>query len=295
MDPKLRNLLRQGERADRVGKRQAAEHVYRQAADEFPDSAEAWLGLSRVVENDAEREAYYRRAVQLDPSLAGEQNSEEAQEVNPLDAVMSASQEWLEQSTRAPEASVTSSPAPRPVLHEHEPEALPADEVTMCAYHPTVEATLRCNRCNKPICIKCAVRTPVGYRCKACINEQQETFYSAFWYDHVLAAVVALPLAALASYIIFSIGWLTIFVAPFAGVVVAEAVRLVTRRRRGRWMPLVVGACIVLGSLPGVGVWLLDILDMVSKVGLPGSLLMDLVWQGVYLVLAVSSAVYRVK
>ena len=69
----------------------------------------------------------------------------------------------------------------------------------MCAYHPTVEATLRCNRCDKPICIKCAVRTPVGYRCKACINEQQETFYSAFWYDYVLAAVVSLPLAAFAS------------------------------------------------------------------------------------------------
>ena len=111
MDPKLRTLLRQGERADRVGKRQAAEMVYRQATDEFPDSAEAWLGLSRAVEDEAERQAYYQRAVQLDPSLEGEQSSEE-QEVNPLDAVMTASQEWLEESTRAPEASVTRSPTP---------------------------------------------------------------------------------------------------------------------------------------------------------------------------------------
>ena len=56
-----------------------------------------------------------------------------------------------------------------------------------------------------------------------------------------------------------------------------------------------VGAAIVLGSLPGVAVWLVNILGLISLTGLPGALLMDLVWQGVYLVLAVSSAVYRVK
>ena len=36
---------------------------------------------------------------------------------------------------------------------------------TYCANHPTVETTLRCNKCGKPICAKCAIRTPTGYRC----------------------------------------------------------------------------------------------------------------------------------
>ena len=31
-----------------------------------------------------------------------------------------------------------------------------------CANHPTIATSLRCNRCNKPICHKCAVLTPVG-------------------------------------------------------------------------------------------------------------------------------------
>lgn len=37
-----------------------------------------------------------------------------------------------------------------------------------CSYHPNDMTGLRCNRCGKPICPKCAVRTPVGLRCPDC-------------------------------------------------------------------------------------------------------------------------------
>jgi hypothetical protein len=37
-----------------------------------------------------------------------------------------------------------------------------------CSYHPNVMTGLRCNRCGKPICPQCAVRTPVGMRCPDC-------------------------------------------------------------------------------------------------------------------------------
>lgn len=37
-----------------------------------------------------------------------------------------------------------------------------------CTYHPDVQTGLRCTRCGKPICPKCAVRTPVGLRCPDC-------------------------------------------------------------------------------------------------------------------------------
>jgi hypothetical protein len=45
-----------------------------------------------------------------------------------------------------------------------------------CYYHPNVETELRCNKCGKYICPKDAVRTPVGYRCKSCVKEQQDIF-----------------------------------------------------------------------------------------------------------------------
>jgi len=37
-----------------------------------------------------------------------------------------------------------------------------------CATHPSVETALRCSRCEKPICPRCMVETPVGARCPEC-------------------------------------------------------------------------------------------------------------------------------
>ena len=48
-----------------------------------------------------------------------------------------------------------------------------------CANHPGVETSLRCNKCGKPICAKCAIRTPTGYRCKECVRGQQRIFETA--------------------------------------------------------------------------------------------------------------------
>src|SRR5690606_11667831 len=37
-----------------------------------------------------------------------------------------------------------------------------------CTYHPNVRTRLSCSKCGKPICPRCAVETPVGYRCPDC-------------------------------------------------------------------------------------------------------------------------------
>ena len=72
-----------------------------------------------------------------------------------------------------------------------------------CVNHPETETYLRCNRCSQPICLRCAVRTEVGYRCKACVRSQQAIFYNALaadnWIAFGLAALVTLiawPLVA---------------------------------------------------------------------------------------------------
>src|SRR6266700_3112765 len=59
-----------------------------------------------------------------------------------------------------------------------------------CANHPTVATSLRCNKCNKPICHKCAVLTPVGYRCRECVRGQQQVFETVVWYAFGLAALL---------------------------------------------------------------------------------------------------------
>ena len=47
-------------------------------------------------------------------------------------------------------------------------EAGPREIDFKCARHPSVETTLRCGRCETPICPRCLVHTPVGARCPDC-------------------------------------------------------------------------------------------------------------------------------
>jgi hypothetical protein len=129
---------------------------------------------------------------------------------------------------------------------------------TYCANHPGVETSLRCNRCGKPICAKCAVRTPTGYRCKECVRSQQGIFNTAVWYDYVLGGGTAAILGFLASLLVVLIsgvagffGWLLIIIgAPTVGVVIAEAVRLVTHKHRSRSLFITIAAAVILGALP---------------------------------------------
>lgn len=118
---------------------------------------------------------------------------------------------------------------------------------------------LRCNKCDKPICFQCAVRTPVGYRCKECVRGQQAVFYNGASYDLPIAAAVALILGgiagALACAFLGFLGWFSliaaIFAGPVAGGIIAEAVRRAVRKRRARHMKWVVAAACVAGVLLG--------------------------------------------
>src|SRR5512140_1228893 len=93
-----------------------------------------------------------------------------------------------------------------------------------CVNHPNVETSLRCNRCERPICTQCAVLTPTGYRCKDCVRGQQKIFETAQVYDYPLAFIVAAILGFVGSLIASRFGFFTIFLAPIAGTVIAEAV-----------------------------------------------------------------------
>jgi hypothetical protein len=126
-----------------------------------------------------------------------------------------------------------------------------------CYVHPNRETTLRCNRCERPICADCAVLTPTGYRCKECVREQQRIFNTAEWYDYVLGFIVASILSGIASFLVTLIGgigfigWFLIVVAaPVAGVTIAEGVRFATRRHRAKPLYYTVIAGVVLGALP---------------------------------------------
>jgi hypothetical protein len=150
-----------------------------------------------------------------------------------------------------------------------------------CANHPGVETTLRCNKCGKPICARCAVRTPTGYRCKECVRSQQGIFNTAVWYDYVLGAATAGILGFLASLLaslvsgLSFIGWILIVIgAPTAGMIIAEGVCLVTHKHRSRALFITIAAAVVLSALPVIILHLLT-MDIFT-----------LIFQGIYLFIA---------
>ena len=168
-------------------------------------------------------------------------------------------------------------------------------EPLYCYNHPTVETSLRCNRCERPICTRCAVLTPTGYRCKECVRGQQKIFETAQVIDYPLAFVIALALGYIGSLVASVLGFFTIFIAPIAGMIIAEAVRLVTRKRRSKRLFQIAAAGAALGALPLVLRVLLRLLLVSGGGNLGGSIgfLLPLVWQGLYTVLVVSSVYYR--
>ncbi len=145
-------------------------------------------------------------------------------------------------------------PAPIVVGHDGEPESL------TCANHPDRETLLRCNKCGKPICIDCAVRTPVGYRCNQCVREQQNIYFNALGRDNIVALVVGFALTVVVAPIVgFLLGRIGLFFGFFiafiigsgAGTLVARIIRRAVGNRRGRNLPYMALAGIILGVAPG--------------------------------------------
>lgn len=124
------------------------------------------------------------------------------------------------------------------------------DAPLYCVNHPKVETTLRCNRCERPICSRCAILTPVGYRCKECVRGQQAVFETAKSRDFIVAGLIAALGVGAASAVLNILGYWGLLVAPVAGGAIAEVVRWAVRRRRSRSLPLAAGIGGVLGLAP---------------------------------------------
>lgn len=165
------------------------------------------------------------------------------------------------------------------------------DIILYCATHPQTETSLRCNRCNKPICVKCAVSTPTGYRCKECVRGQQKTFNTAEWYDYLFGFAVAFILSLIGSRLVSFIGFFTILLAPVAGVGIAEAARFVIRRRRSKRLYQVITIGAALGTLPTLLTALFTVLVFLPQGGF--GFLLNLIWPAVYAFIVTTSVYYR--
>jgi tetratricopeptide (TPR) repeat protein len=277
--PNATELLRRGQAAARVGRREEARDYLRRAIELDPENVQAWLDLAGVEEDPGKKRMCFEAVLSLDPE------NEEAGlglEMLGYDSVRTPVQSDAEDEleTLIAEASLRLERAVGPPP----PDEIPLDDdVFYCANHPNVETVLRCNRCGKPICTRCAVQTPVGYRCRECVGQQQSIFYSGGTLDYVIGGALALVLSGVASYLMTLLGawFFGLILGPAAGIGIAEAVRFGVRRRRSRRLWIVVAVAMVAGALPALLLALFSLWRLITL--------------GLFLLLAVSAASARLR
>jgi hypothetical protein len=116
-----------------------------------------------------------------------------------------------------------------------------------CANHPGVETYLRCGKCEKPICAKCRVSTPVGFRCFDCAQLQVLPTY-AISSDFYLKAVVAgFAMAAATGALMGLFPAFEFWAALLMGIAVPEAVAVAANQKRGPGLQAVAMAAVVFG------------------------------------------------
>jgi hypothetical protein len=167
------------------------------------------------------------------------------------------------------------------------------EAVLTCPVHPDRETTLRCNRCNRPICHTCAVQTPVGYRCKECVRGHQRVFDTAVRRDYLLASVISGVGMGLGVGLLRFLGVFGLLLAPVLGGGLAEIVQRGISRRRSRQLPVVAAVSAGVGAAPYLAGPLLIAISALDEGGLPA--LIGLVWPVLVAGLAISSMYYRLR
>jgi hypothetical protein len=118
-----------------------------------------------------------------------------------------------------------------------------------CANHPNETTFVRCGRCEKPICVRCMVDTPVGKKCRDCARNR--THLSESTPGQVALAFVAATCVAIPA------GWVMHFIpiiflgAAIYGALVGEVTLRAGRRRRSVAMQVAAGLAAFIGGVLG--------------------------------------------
>ncbi len=118
-----------------------------------------------------------------------------------------------------------------------------------CPRHPTISTRLRCSKCGTPICPRCMVETPVGFRCPSCAG-----LSGLAWSDVPTRLLLRAGLAGL--LVAVTVGWLwsrapawQFYLALLLGFGVAEAMAWAARAQRGVALQILGMICVALGLI----------------------------------------------
>ena len=156
---------------------------------------------------------------------------------------------------------------------------------TYCSRHSDTVTSLRCGRCEDPICTQCMVSTPVGFRCRECAQVRPSPVYdvSTAYLARALGASLGIGAAAgvLLALLRFVLGgYLSGIALAGLGLAIAEGVSWAANRKRGRTLQYVAAG--------GMAAALL-VMVLLNSYGYGGFLnIFDIIGAGVGIYLAVT-------
>jgi hypothetical protein len=139
-----------------------------------------------------------------------------------------------------------------------------------CYRHPKSETYVRCGRCDQPICPKCAVQGPVGFRCRQCGLVKNASVRDFSPRQLALGLGVTFGGGALLGYLGGQIGFYSIFVSFFAGSFIAEGAVRFTGMKRGPIMRTLVYGGLLAGFALGAALQITTFMNAIPpEVDLP--------------------------
>ena len=127
-----------------------------------------------------------------------------------------------------------------------------------CATHPDVETNLRCGKCDKPICPKCMVETPVGARCRECARIKKLPTFQVSNKQILLSACVGLVIAVGYGFLWGILGFyskfiiLNVLLGAGAGYCISEGMSRVINRKRGTKLAVIAAILVVVSGFASV-------------------------------------------
>jgi hypothetical protein len=294
-EPRLRSLLGQAERNLTNGKLAAAETMYRQILEEAPTSEEAWVGLGNTLIDPDKKRAAYERALELSPGMPEAEVALAALDGTVVEPAASAAQAGV--STTSSVTAVKPAAIAAATTAAVQPGIADVEQEydLFCYRHPGRSTSLRCYNCQKPICIDCAKKTPVGYICPDCLREAEDSFFNNKPTDYIVAVLVSLPISLLAGFILinFQLGFFFYIILFFISGAIGGFIGRITKRargyRRGRYLPQLVVAMMILGVvIPAIPV-------LLAVLGGNFGALTVLIGPGIYLFAATSAAYWQMR
>lgn len=143
------------------------------------------------------------------------------------------------------------------------------DAPQFCYRHPDRETYVRCGRCDRPICTRCAMLGPVGLRCKTCGTPARDPLTHLTPFQLTFGLAVAVGAGTLGGLIGLRIGIFSIIAGFFIGGLVADALLRVTGYKRGPLMYALLGTGVLGGVLIATAIMFGPAIIDMADAGIP--------------------------